>query len=141
MDIQEIKEDLFKKKMTWHNLLDLSVGFCTLLFHEFIAKPYYRTYIYANDIYDFHIADTLGNSLGTIAGIFIIVGLIGRDIIKNQLLIKITTISFILFELAQRLFGKPIDPWDVIATILTGGFCLFIYGRIHQSKLEEKGVV
>ena len=141
MDIQEIKEDLFKKSMTRHNVLDLSVGLFTLLFHEFIAKPYYRTYIYANDIYDFHIADTLGNSLGTIAGIFIIVGLIGRDIIKNQLLIKITTISFILFELAQRLFGKPIDPWDVIATILTGGFCLFIYGRIHQNKIEEKGVV
>ena len=79
--------------------------------------------------------------MGTIAVIFIIVGLIGRDIIKNQLLIKITTISFILFELAQRLFGKPIDPWDVIATILTGGFCLFIYGRIHQSKLEIKGEV
>ncbi len=43
MDIQEIKEDLFKKSMTRHNVLDLSVGLFTLLFHEFIAKPYYIT--------------------------------------------------------------------------------------------------
>jgi hypothetical protein len=45
-----------------------------------------------------------------------------------------TTISFIIYELAQPLLGKPIDPRDIIATVLTGGLCVLIYRMIHQSK-------
>ena len=48
-----------------------------------------------------------------------------------------TTISIIIYELAQPLLGKPIDPWDIIATILTGGLCALLYRIIHQSKHDR----
>lgn len=137
MTINELKGEINKWKITRHRILNLTIGICSLMLHEFVAKPYYRAFIYSNNLYDFHIADTLGNSLGTIAEVFIVVGLIGRDITRDHFLIKMTTISIIIYELAQPLLGKPIDPWDIIATILTGGLCFLLYRMIHQSKHDR----
>jgi len=134
MTINELKVEISKWKITPPRILNLTIGVCSLILHEFVAKPYYRAYIYSHNIYDFHIADTLGNSLGTIAEVFIVVGLIGRDKTRDHFLIKMTTISIIIYELGQPLLGKPIDPWDIVATILTGGFCVLLYRMIHQSK-------
>jgi hypothetical protein len=132
MTLGEIKENLSTWKLTRQRVIDLSIGLGTLLLHEFIAKPYYRKYIYAHAINDFHIADTLGNTLGTIATIFVVVGLIGGDKTRNLPLIKITTIAGVVYELMQPLLGKPIDPWDVVATILTGVLCAVLYPVIHR---------
>lgn len=124
-----------KWSLTRQQIIDLAIGVSTLILHEFFAKPYYRHFIYSNNIDDFHIADTLGNTLGTITAIFIVVGLMGRNKTKNDFLIKVTTISIILYELAQPLLGKPIDPWDIMATVLTGIACIFLYGIIHPNKI------
>ena len=134
MTIKELKGEISEWKITRHRILDLTIGVCSLMLHEFVAKPYYRPFIYSHNIYDFHIADTLGNSLGTITAVFIVVGLFGSTKTRDYFLIKMTTISFIIYELAQPLLGKPIDPWDIIATILTGGLCVLLYRMIHQSK-------
>jgi hypothetical protein len=136
MTIEDLKGEISQWKITRHRILDLAIGACTMVLHEFIAKPYYRPFIYSHDIYDFHIADTLGNSLGTITAVFIVVGLFGRDKTRDYFLIKMTTISFIIYELAQPLLGKPIDPWDIIATVLTGGLCFLLYRVMHQSKMR-----
>lgn len=134
MTINELKIEISKWKITRKRLIDFTIGMCSLLVHEFIAKPYYRSFIYSNNINDFHVADTLGNSLGTIAEVFIVVGLLGRDKTRDHFLIKVTTISIIIYELVQPLLGKPIDPWDIVATVLTGGLCVLLYRIIHQSK-------
>jgi hypothetical protein len=138
MTLDEIKKDFSTWKLTRRGLVDLSIGLATLLLHEFVAKPYYRKYIYSHAINDFHIADTLGNTLGTIAAIFIIVGLIGSDNNRNRSLIKIITIAGVVYELAQPLLGRPIDPWDIIATILTGILCVALYGGIQASTQQTK---
>lgn len=134
MTMNELKIEISQWKITKKRVIDLTIGVCVLLLHEFIAKPYYRSFIYSHKIYDFHIADTLGNSLGTIAEVFIVVGLLGSDNTRDHFLIKMTTISIIVYELLQPLLGKPIDPWDIGATILTGGLCFLSYRIIHQSK-------
>ena len=115
------------------------VGVLALLVYEFIARPYYRPYIYANHITDFHIADTLGNSLGVVAAVFILVSLLGRQVEPNYFLINAVVIGSVLCELGHPMLGKPIDPWDVIATILSGGFCLLLYWVLHdRNKLVGK---
>jgi hypothetical protein len=127
----ELKENITNWRFSKERAIYFTIGLTTLLFLEFVAKPFYRPYIYSNDIFDFHIADTLGNSLGTIAGIFIILTFLGRDRNQYHFLIKTTTISFIVYEIIQPLLGKPIDPWDIVATILAGGLCLLIYQLLN----------
>jgi len=100
-----------------------------------IARAMYRPYIYSQGINDFHIADTIGNSLGTIAAIFVFTSLLGRDLAQDYFMICTVTISVALYELAHPLLGKPIDPWDLVATIITGVFCEIIYRRINKNKI------
>lgn len=134
MTINDITESLGNWKITRQRIIDLAIGTAILLLHEFVAKPYYRPFIYSNNIFDFHIADTLGNSLGTFAVVFVVVGLVGKDKNRNNPLIKTTTLAMVIYELMQPLLGKPIDPWDIAATVLTGGFCILLYNVIHHQK-------
>ena len=110
MTVDEIKQAITNWKITCHRILDLTMGVSTLMLLEFVAKPYYRPFIYSHHIDDFHLADTLGNSLGTLAGVFVVVGLLGGDKTRDHFLIKMTTISFIIYELAQPLLGKTNRP-------------------------------
>jgi hypothetical protein len=131
MTIDDLKDGIANWRLTKERTINLSIGVTALLTLEFIARPIYRPYIYRNNINDFHLADTIGNSLGTVAEVFLIIGLIGQGRIHHLFLIKTIIISVILYEIAQPLLGKPIDPWDIIATFLTGGLCLIFYKFIH----------
>jgi hypothetical protein len=134
MTLFEVKESIIYWRFSKDKAIFLIIGLSTLLFLEFIARRIYRPFIYSHSIFDFHIADTLGNSLGTIAGIFIIITFLGRDRSQYLFLIKTITISFIFYEIISPLFGKPIDPWDIAATILTGGFCYWIFQLLYRDK-------
>ena len=136
MTIRELKAELVSWKFTRARAINLAVGFSALLIYEFFARPIYRPYIYSHQINDFHIADTLGNSLGTIATIFIFLGLIGKTEAQHIFLIKTITISLILYEVVHPLLGKPMDFWDVLATLLTGWFCWVLYRFIHKANVK-----
>lgn len=136
MTIQQLKAKLVSWKFTRARAINLAVGFSALLIYELFARPIYRPYIYLHQINDFHIADTLGNSLGTIATIFIFLGLIGKTETQHLFLTKTITISLILYEVIHPILGKPMDFWDVIATFLTGGFCWWVYRIIHRANLK-----
>ncbi len=135
MTLQELKEEIINWRFSKERVINLSIGLAALLIYEFIARPYYRPYIYSNNINDWHIADTLGNSLGTMATIFFFIGLIGRERTQHYFLITTVTISVALYEIAHPLLGKPIDFWDIIATFLTGGFCFMLYKLIVHTRL------
>lgn len=133
MTVHDLRQGLSDWKLTRDKAIHLLIGFSALLILEFIARPIYRPYIYRNQINDFHLADTLGNSIGVMAAIFIPIGFFrGRS--RHLFLINTITISVVIFELAQPLLGKPVDPWDILATILTGMFCLVLYNVIHRNK-------
>lgn len=134
MTLSEIRKSIIYWRFSKDRAIFLTIGLSTLLFLQFIARRIYRPYIYSQDIFDFHIADTLGNSLGTIAGIFIIITFLGRDKSQYLFLIKTITISFVFYEIFQPLLGKPIDPWDILATILTGGFCFLTFQLLFRDK-------
>ena len=137
MTIQDLKEGIQNWKLTRERTINLAIGLSAVLIYEFLARPIYRPYIYNNNINDFHLADTIGNSLGTIATIFVLMGFIGQGRTQNLFLIKTITISVALFELAHPLLGKAIDPWDILATLLTGGLCLLLYQFIHSTLTKK----
>jgi hypothetical protein len=139
MTIKDLRDAVVRWRFTRERIINLAIGLTAVLIYEFLARPIYRPFIYRNNINDFHLADTIGNSLGTIATIFVLIGLIGQGRTQHLFLIKVITISVTLYEIAHPLLGKPIDPWDIVATILTGGLCLVLYKVIHPIKLEQVG--
>lgn len=139
MTIKDLTKGLHRWRFTRERIINLTIGLSAVLIYEFLARPIYRPYIYRNNINDFHLADTIGNSLGTIATIFVLIGLIGQERNQNIFLIKTITISVVLYEIAHPLLGKAIDPWDILATLLTGGLCLILY-KVINSRLTKKQI-
>ena len=117
-------------------VVNLVVGVSALLLTE-AARQYYRPFIYARAINDFHIADTLGNSLGTVTTVFVMLAVFGRDRAFDYGVILSVTIGLVLYEAAQPLMGRPIDPWDMVATVLAGGFCVALYRMLHCRELID----
>lgn len=101
MTIKDLREGIHNWKFTRERIINLIIGLSAVLIYEFLARPIYRPYIYKNNINDFHLADTIGNSLGTLATVFVLIGLIGQGRTQNIFLIKTITISVALYELAQ----------------------------------------
>lgn len=137
MTINDLKKELRNWKFTRKRATHLTIGVSAMVIYEFFARPMYRPYIYRNHINDFHIADTLGNSLGTVATIFILIGFIGQERTQHLFLIKTITIAVAVYEIAHPLLGKPIDPWDIAATIITGVLCLIGYKLIHPVRVRK----
>jgi hypothetical protein len=137
MTIADLKTGIRTWKLTRERVLNLAIGFAAVLIYELVARPYYRPYVYKNKINDFHLADTIGNSLGTIATVYVLIGFIGQGRTQHLSLIKIISLSVVMFEIAHPLLGKPIDIWDIVATILSGIFCYWFYKKIHPKPLEE----
>lgn len=134
MTIADFKQELTNWRFTRYKIINLLIGLAALLLYEFVGRPIYRPYIYRNNINDFHIADTLGNSLGTIATIFFLIAVLSNETIKGNYCIKLGTISVISFELAHPLLGKPIDGWDILATLVIGLFSYLLYNAIFKNK-------
>lgn len=132
MTLNDLKFEILNWRLTRYKWINLAIGFGALLFYELVARPFYRPYVYAHDLFDFHIADTLGNTLGTVATVFILTGLFSSEKTKGKFLINLTVFSLVLYELAHPLLGKPIDPWDVAATLVTGVICLFVFKRLFD---------
>ena len=132
MRIVDFIEGLKAWRFTRARAIDLTVDLIAVLLYECVARPYYRPYIYSQGINDFHIADTLGNSLGTIATVFFFLFLLGGETKRDIFLINMITLSVAVYELAHPLLGKSIDPWDLAATILSGGICHLIYRSVSR---------
>lgn len=103
-----------------------------------IGRRIYRPYIYANDIFDFWIADTIGNLTGTIAIIFFDFVIINPDHRNGRLVLLFITLGLIIYELAQYFSPRSILDWkDIIATLIAGVISLGIY-ELLSSRFEEE---
>jgi hypothetical protein len=131
--MQRIKAELSNWLSSKRRIINLLIGLGAVVLYE-IARATYRPYIYSQGINDFHIADTIGNSLGTVATIFVFTSLLGRDLVQDYFMIRTVMISVAVYELAHPLLGKSIDPWDLVVTILTGVLCEILYRRINKNK-------
>ena len=137
MTLNDFLSEFRNWKFTKYRAINFAIGISALPIYEFFGRPIYRPYIYNNKINDFHIADTLGNTFGTLPTIFFLIAILSNDTTKGNYLIKLGTFSVFVFELAHPFLGKPIDIWDIIATILTGLVSYLIYNRIFKERLNE----
>lgn len=138
MTFNDLKEELKNWKFTRYKAINFAIGISALLIYEFVGRPMYRPYIYNNKINDFHIADTLGNTFGTLPTIFFLIAIFSKDTTKGNYLIKIGTFSVVVFEILHPLLGKKIDIWDIIATILAGLASYLIYNGIFKDKSNKQ---
>ena len=127
MTIKDLKSEIVHWKLSKGRIIHFAIGIGALLIYELVARPYYRPFIYSGEIDDFHIADTIGNSLGTIAAIFIFLALLTDNHEHGKFIMITVTISLVLYELAQPILGKPIDLWDILATVVSGTVCYLFY--------------
>lgn len=105
-----------------------------------IGRFKYRPYIYSNDIFDFWIADTIGNFTGTIAVIFFNLVVTNPTYKKGRIILMLVTFGLIIYELIQFILpGTNTCDWrDIIATIAAGLISLGIYEIISKKHPEQK---
>jgi hypothetical protein len=114
--------------------------FVFMFFFTEIGRKIYRPYIYSNDIFDYWIADTIGNLTGTIAIIFFDFSIVNPKHRLGRILIILITLGLIVYELLQYFSPRSILDWrDIIATVIAGLISWGIY-EILFMKLKEKKI-
>lgn len=109
--------------------LTLGIGISAYFVTE-IARSFYRPYVYANDINDWAIADTIGNSFGTVTAIFMILTMSGRGTNWDWRLVGMVMAGLIGYELLNLAGEHSFDVNDVLATLVFGAASAFAYSRI-----------
>jgi hypothetical protein len=114
-------------KIKWKYLF-LSIIFFIL---GLILSHTYRPYIYSNKIFDFHIADTIGNIVAVPAAVCFFIALSRKKIDLKKIVI-ITVISYIGYEFLG-LFGLHgvFDFYDIMATMISGIITYIILKNCH----------
>jgi len=107
-------------------LKNLAVGAAGLAITE-AGREFYRPWVYSQGIADWGIADTLGNSFGTLTAVFVIVGLVGKNDASDYRLIALIAVGLAVYELLQGPMGGAIDVWDIVASLVAGVVCVLIY--------------
>ena len=104
-----------------------------------IGRKVYRPYIYANHIYDFWIADTIGNFTGTIAIVFFDLAGVNPYYKKGRWFILIIICGLIVYELVQYfLSGRNTCDWrDILATIIAGVISFGLYELIYKNDIAK----
>jgi len=118
-------------------LKNLAVGAACLAITE-AGRELYRPWVYSQGIHDWGIADTLGNSFGTLTAVFIIVGLVGKDASTDYRLIALIAGGLAIYELLQGPMGGAIDPQDIVASLVAGVVCVFVYRALNRHPVSFK---
>lgn len=115
-----------------HRILYLIVAFIWYVITE-AGRFIYRPYIYANNIPDYGLADTIGNLGGVIVQIFVMAAFFNSKGKKRWYLVAFLCIGYIVYELAQEYLPKGVcDIKDIIATIIGGITAIFIFSIINK---------
>jgi VanZ family protein len=107
----------------------LSIGISCFFLTE-MARSFYRPYIYARGIDDYLIADTIGNSLGTITAVFMILTMAGRGTNRDWWLVAMVLVGLIGYEFTNLTGSHHFDSNDVWATLIFGVLSVLLYARI-----------
>ena len=92
------------------------------------ARFIYRPYIYENNIYDYGIADSIGNSGGIIVQIFFMLSVFNSKGKKVFRVMVFLTLGYILYEIVQPYLPKGVFDWlDIYGTMAGGLIALLFY--------------
>ena len=99
-----------------------------------IGRNIYRPYIYSNSIYDYGIADSMGNLGGVIVQIFFSLAILNSPGKKAFNVIGFIVIGYILYEIMQPYLPKGVFDWrDIYGTLIGGVISLFLLFIINKS--------
>jgi len=123
------KERLFKKNPLRFAYL---IGFVMFFVLTEIGRKFYRPYIYRMHIDDYGIADTIGNSLGTLTQIFLYLGLSNATKAQSYRIIAFVTVGYIGYETVQPILPRGTFDWgDVLATLAAGISAAVVVTLVH----------
>ena len=104
-----------------------------------IGRKIYRPFIYSDNIDDYGIADSIGNSGGIIVQIFFMLAVLNSQGKKIFRVIGFIVIGYILYEILQPYFPRGVFDWKDIYGTLIGGlislFVLIIIKKIVKNKV------
>jgi len=104
-----------------------------------IGRKIYRPFIYSNNIDDYGIADSIGNSGGIIVQIFFMLAILNSPRKKVFRVIGFVVIGYILYEILQPYLPRGVFDWKDIYGTLIGGvislFVLFFIKKIVKNKV------
>lgn len=109
--------------------LTFGIGISAYFLTE-MARSFYRPYVYTNNIDDWVIADTIGNSLGTITAIFMILTMAGRGTNWDWRLVGLVMLGLVGYEVLNLTGHHSFDVNDVLATFVFGGVSALVYACI-----------
>ncbi len=120
-----------KKKNDWTALKrrTLAWGIGAYFLTE-MGRSFYRPFIYTNDIDDAFVADTIGNSLGTVTAIFMVLTMSGKGTSWDWRIVGIMIAGLLGYEFLSSLTGSQLDLNDMLATLVFGSLSAVIYGQI-----------
>lgn len=98
-----------------------------------IGRNIYRPFIYTNNIDDFGIADSIGNSGGIIVQIFFMLAILNSPRKKVFRVIGFIVIGYILYEILQPYLPRGVFDWkDIYGTLIGGVISLFVLISIKK---------
>lgn len=104
----------------------LFIGMFTWFITE-MGRSFYRPYIYSHNINDYFVADTIGNSFGTVTALFMIITLAGKGDKSDWKIFAIIIPGLLFYELLNLTGKTSVDINDMIATLIFGCISAFIY--------------
>lgn len=109
--------------------ITLAIGISAYFITE-MARSFYRPFVYANHINDWVIADTIGNSFGTVTAIFMILTMAGRGTSWDWRLVGTVILGLLGYEVLNLQGHHPLDVNDIVATLVFGSVSAFVYAGI-----------
>ena len=126
-----------KDNLTLLKKITLFIGITAYSITE-LGRSFYRPYIYANKIDDYFVADTIGNSFGTLTAVFMILTLSGKGTNKDWNIVFIIIAGLLVYELLNLTGKTSVDINDMIATIIFGIISVLIYSFLLKKYGENK---
>ena len=113
------RKSVFKKALIFCGLLSLSLA----------GSFFYRPWIYRNQYFDFHLADSFTSllSVPVFFSLYDLIFTIAKRPQRSKLIVvTYSTIGFIIYELLDLIVGKGFDYYDCIALLVGGVLTILI---------------
>jgi len=98
----------------------------------------YRPFIYENDINDYGIADSIGNSGGIIVQIFFMLAILNSPKKKIFRVIGFVTVGYVIYEILQPYLPKGVFDWKDIYGTVIGGVLAFLIILLIRKFVKNK---
>lgn len=113
-----------------------AAGFVLFFIATEVGRGVYRPWVYANHIHDYGIADTIGNSLGTLTQIFFMLSLANATRKESYRIVAGITAGYIFYEIVQPWLPRgTFDMGDINATIGAGIAAAIVVALLHRLPL------